>query len=516
MGKTIKMAKKIMEERLILHTYTNREEYEKFLEVKSEENIIVIPYNDDKTFDNISISNQEVIYIDLTPLGTCLVNNKNQTLSALYRVFYNNEFEQINFIVRSEFSNIILEYFNTEFKQKEPLFPIAKSEKKNSLIFWERKKIYTYTTGEYNQIYSFIKNKDYHLYTLANSYNNEILEDLFKSKKLIIDLSVMGEASIKDPNTKIYMDLFVRLFTRCQFVINKNIATDFILKNYTLFSDQASFDELFNDYETKSQNTDGFLIERIVDEGKKDLVVNKINKELFGQPNFKSELARRLNYFTFLHRIKKKKIFSIFLLGGTGLGKTETARIINKALKKDNKLLKINFGNYTSKDAVNSLIGSPLGYIGSDKGGELVRKLKNNQSGVILCDEFEKADKSVAYFFLELMEDGSFTDSKSDEHDLDGFIIIFTSNLNRQKYFSSVPPEFHSRLDLVCEFEELTPQEKDALIEYEVSQLKILTEKNHNVSIPELSKIKDVRKIKSLVAENYYLALDYQPTTNQN
>jgi ATP-dependent Clp protease ATP-binding subunit ClpA len=43
-------------------------------------------------------------------------------------------------------------------------------------------------------------------------------------------------------------------------------------------------------------------------------------------------------------------------------------------LNPDTSLVKINFGNYSSQDALNSLIGSPRGYRGSEE-GELSIKL---------------------------------------------------------------------------------------------------------------------------------------------
>ena len=73
-------------------------------------------------------------------------------------------------------------------------------------------------------------------------------------------------------------------------------------------------------------------------------------------------------------------------------------------------LIKINFGNYSTEGVLNSLIGSPLGYIGSEEGGELINKIDTSKSKVILIDEFEKATPSVYNFFYELLEDGVFTD----------------------------------------------------------------------------------------------------------
>ena len=57
-------------------------------------------------------------------------------------------------------------------------------------------------------------------------------------------------------------------------------------------------------------------------------------------------------------------------------------------------MAKVNFGNYSSHDALNSLIGSPLGYIGSD-GGELLKRIQESDVGLILIDEFEKADNYI-------------------------------------------------------------------------------------------------------------------------
>jgi ATP-dependent Clp protease ATP-binding subunit ClpA len=52
------------------------------------------------------------------------------------------------------------------------------------------------------------------------------------------------------------------------------------------------------------------------------------------------------------------------------------------------------------------------------------------------------------------------------EIDLDGYIIIFTGNINERQFSEQIPPELRSRFDLVCEFEPLSMQEKLDFIEY--------------------------------------------------
>ena len=76
-----------------------------------------------------------------------------------------------------------------------------------------------------------------------------------------------------------------------------------------------------------------------------------------------------------------QRIFSCLLCGSTGIGKTETARLFHRALAPGEPMIKLNFGNYSSDNALNSLIGSPRGYVGSNK-GELSDKLSNSRSSI--------------------------------------------------------------------------------------------------------------------------------------
>ena len=66
--------------------------------------------------------------------------------------------------------------------------------------------------------------------------------------------------------------------------------------------------------------------------------------------------------------------------------------------------------------------------------GELPMTIERSDIGIILIDEFEKADNPVFNFFLDLLEEGKFTDSQSNVYDLDGYLIIFTSNLSPENY----------------------------------------------------------------------------------
>lgn len=201
-----------------------------------------------------------------------------------------------------------------------------------------------------------------------------------------------------------------------------------------------------------------------------DDIFRYFDTHLFGNNYFKLRLKEELIKFRKFNKIGYQPIFSLLVCGTSGIGKTEVARILHKKLSPEEPFIKINFGNYSAQDALNSLIGSPRGYIGSNK-GELPDKLSHSKSKIILIDELEKASKPIFNFFLQLLEDGKFTDSLGREYNLDKYIIIFTSNLSKDKVFECIPPELCSRFSYKCSFGKLSNEEKQDYIEFKANEI---------------------------------------------
>lgn len=191
---------------------------------------------------------------------------------------------------------------------------------------------------------------------------------------------------------------------------------------------------------------------------------------LYGHQHFKEEFKNLVTSFRVFNKLGEHKILSLFLMGDSGIGKTEVARAIHKALGNNSKLAKINFGNYSSHDALNSLIGSPLGYIGSD-GGELVKRVCESDVGIILIDEFEKANNAVFNYFLDVLENGKIVNSQADEYDVNGYIIVFTSNITKDNFESKISPELRSRFDYKGVFNLLTNKDKQKFVDFRVNQI---------------------------------------------
>lgn len=242
----------------------------------------------------------------------------------------------------------------------------------------------------------------------------------------------------------------------------------------------------------------------------------KIDDKLQGHADFKEDFKQNLLKFSFLNKIGERKILSILLCGDSGIGKTEFAKIASKTLFPNEPLIKISFGNYSTEGVLNSLIGAPLGYIGSEDGGELINKLATSNSKVILIDEFERATPSVYNFFYELLEDGKFTDRHGVEHCLNEYIIILTSNMSPKDYQSRIPNSLKSRIDMVYHFLDLLDDDKDIFIKKTAVNLVEKLAKVYGVSVdidtiePRLKQLvndKNLREIKrnieDIVFENF-------------
>ena len=284
------------------------------------------------------------------------------------------------------------------------------------------------------------------------------------------------------------------------------------------------FDD-FRDVETNiSENTDevkplqetkSSTVKKITDlnETELNLFFSTFDSRLYGHERFKEEFKELVTSFRVFNKLGEHKILSLFLMGDSGVGKTEVARTIHKALGSKTKLAKINFGNYSSHDALNSLIGSPLGYIGSD-GGELLKRVNESDVGLILIDEFEKADNAVFNYFLDVLENGKIINSQADEYDANGYIIVFTSNISKENFKTKISPELRSRFDYKGVFNLLTDEDKRKFVHFRVNEIvekykkfvsKDIPEKLHDtiVSQIDVSKFSNMRDLNKKIKDTF-------------
>lgn len=495
-----------------LYTYRDVSEFRRIQEERE-----VFPFVFAET--SKQLDNNDDICIDISSLMHYLLMNKNDIYPAYLNLRKITNDTVI--IINEKIADSALEIFPYLFSDCEEYFMEAVTsdeEKKTELIIHNPKRRFIYKYNNADDLGEIIKYANENKIPIATfSQANQDRKDEFdlfnKSEKLaLLDLTSMSYA-INDNKSIIYsIEQFMELFPNIS-IISHTPQVDELLDFFPLFFEgQKPISELLP--ELNEMGEDNSKQERVVKIT--DLNENEFNTffdgfchNLIGHSYFKSRFKNLLNNFIHLNKVKDQKVLSIFLFGASGIGKTEVARVIADELQNNSCLAKINFQNYSSQDALNSLIGSPAGYIGCDH-GELSEKINKSKVAVLLCDEFEKATRPVFSFFLELLEEGKFTDSMSREYDMDGYIIIFTSNISSEsEYKKTIPQELQTRFDLVCEFEQPTSFEKREFLEllFEKSKEKhkeqfdkiSMTEddKNElfNFNYSELPSLRDIKRV---------------------
>ncbi len=171
-----------------------------------------------------------------------------------------------------------------------------------------------------------------------------------------------------------------------------------------------------------------------------------------------------------------KPVGSFLFAGPTGVGKTEVCRQIAKIMGIE--LIRFDMSEYMERHSVSRLIGAPPGYVGFDQGGLLTEEMNKHPYSVVLLDEIEKAHPDVFNILLQVMDNGTLTDSNGRKADFRNVILVMTTNAGAEMMSRSsmgftlqdhtrdtgeaikkaFTPEFRNRLDAVIQFKGLSPK----------------------------------------------------------
>ena len=121
---------------------------------------------------------------------------------------------------------------------------------------------------------------------------------------------------------------------------------------------------------------------------------------------------------------------ALFLVGPTGVGKTELAKAVTELLFGDESAChRFDMSEFMEETSVSRLIGAPPGHQGHEKGGQLINAANRRPFSVFLFDEVEKAHPRVLDLFLQILDEGRLTDSRGSTAYFSEALIIFTSNI---------------------------------------------------------------------------------------
>lgn len=176
----------------------------------------------------------------------------------------------------------------------------------------------------------------------------------------------------------------------------------------------------------------GVPVERVGEAERERLVhlESRLTAEVIGQPRAVAAVAAAIRRSRTGLRESGRPIGAMLFLGPTGVGKTQLARTLAKCwFGSEKALLRFDMSEYMERHTVARLLGAPPGYVGHDEGGQLTEAVRRRPYSVVLFDEIEKAHGDIQNLLLQILEDGSLTDSQGRKADFSNTIILLTSNL---------------------------------------------------------------------------------------
>ncbi|MFD0060447.1 ATP-dependent chaperone ClpB [Streptomyces sp. NPDC056637] len=194
-------------------------------------------------------------------------------------------------------------------------------------------------------------------------------------------------------------------------------------------------------------------------------------------------------------RDPRRPIGSFIFLGPTGVGKTELAKTLARALfDSEENMVRLDMSEYQERHTVSRLMGAPPGYVGYEEGGQLTEAVRRKPYSVVLFDEIEKAHTDVFNTLLQILDDGRITDAQGRTVDFRQTVIIMTSNIGSEHLLDGATaegeikpdaralvmgelrghfrPEFLNRVDDIVLFKPLGERQIERIVELQFDELR--------------------------------------------
>ncbi len=188
-----------------------------------------------------------------------------------------------------------------------------------------------------------------------------------------------------------------------------------------------------------------------VSAGERDVLMHLedvLHKRVVGQERAIGVIASAMRRARAGIQSKEKPIGTFLFLGSTGVGKTETAKALAHTFFGDeSNMVRFDMSEFSDEDSLTRLLGT------TESVGVLPSALREHPYCVLLLDEFEKSSVPVHDLFLQVFDEGVFTDARGDRVNARNTIIIATSNAGSDLIWQYVKEGKHPE------------DEKDAIID---------------------------------------------------
>ncbi|AOA56914.1 AAA family ATPase [Acinetobacter larvae] len=166
-----------------------------------------------------------------------------------------------------------------------------------------------------------------------------------------------------------------------------------------------------------------------------EAVMQFLKHRIVGQAQVLQQFEQLLYLVKADFNAPNKPLAVMLLLGSTGVGKTETVRLLSEAIHGHaDAYCRIDMNTLAQEHYVAALSGAPPGYVGSKEATTLfdIEAIQGSYSkpGIVLFDELEKASQEVIRCLLNIFDNGRLTVASGVKTiDFRNCLIFMTSNV---------------------------------------------------------------------------------------
>ena len=256
-----------------------------------------------------------------------------------------------------------------------------------------------------------------------------------------------------------------------------------------------------------------------------DVVMQHVRDHIIGQNAALEEIENMLITVKADFNSPHHPLAVTLMLGPTGVGKTETVRLIAEAIHgKPDAFCRIDMNTLAQEHYAAALTGAPPGYVGSKEGNTLFDEAHIQGSfskpGIVLFDEIEKASTEVIRGLLNVLDTGTLKLTAGTKTlDFKNCLIFMTSNIGakqaqaRLKLLAKLPkplqklaqftklddakitecalhkkfdPEFLNRIERILHYQAVPSEFVSTLVHLEIEKLnQRLRKQNRTVTLTE-------------------------------
>ncbi|WP_445117121.1 AAA family ATPase [Acinetobacter sp. WZC-1] len=167
-------------------------------------------------------------------------------------------------------------------------------------------------------------------------------------------------------------------------------------------------------------------------------VMQFLRQRILGQAPALNEIEKMLHVVKADFSSPERPLSVTLMLGPTGVGKTETVRLISEAIYgRPDAFCRIDMNTLAQEHYAAAITGAPPGYVGSREGHSLFDETaiqgSHHYPGIVLFDELEKASTEVLRGLMNVLDTGKLTLTAGTKTiDFRNCMIFMTSNAGAQ------------------------------------------------------------------------------------